>query len=578
MNFQRCGWAYWFILASSSIAWAESKVTSVPGDEMVHKALYDEMDRSMKKLSMENEAAPYYIAYTVIDFKQSLIEAEFGASKTQNESKGRNLGIDLRVGNPNRDNGNFWNSMGHARPSPLPLEDDYQMLRRKLWLRTDEVYKAALEVLAQKYMTEKHLNKSGMEDQVNLAPAKAAKTVNASKLLNGDMESERLAQIVIQLSGIFRDYPDIQESIVRGRAESVRTRILTSDGHWRDEQKSYVQLSVNVNTQANDGTPIRSWANFNVAEVRDLPEFSKLEIATRSMVTELLATQKAPKVESGNAVVLFEAPAAARLMRRLLSDHLSGTPAPLFPQPQSMGQPEPGSGEGYFSGKLGQQVGPTFLHVFDDPRSDMTQGNHYLFGSYRADDEAVPAEKVELIQNGILKNLYMSRTPRKEISLSNGHGRGAAIAGAIRGGPGVLFIQSTKATYSDKELRAQALQEAKTQGGKTKVYIVKQVDTRQRNTVPLIMFHLLPDGKEEPVRGANLGNLIPRSLKNLIAMGKTPFTNNVMGDVYSYAGGVYSSVVCPALVFKDVEITPHQRVPPRLPNYPHPYFVKTAKN
>lgn len=368
MTVQRWAWAWLCFLASGHVAWAESKEVPTPGDERVRKAMYDEMDRSMKELRMENEAAPYYIAYTVVDFQHSLIEAEFGTGKTQTEGKGRNLRIDLRVGSPNRDNGNVADPIAasYARPSPLPVEDDYQILRRKIWLRTDEAYKGALAVLAQKFRAEKDLSKSGEETHLNFAPAQASKTVYTPAVSKEDLESEKLAQLVIQLSSIFRDYPDIQESVVRGRSELVRTRILTSDGHWRDERRSYVQLSVNVNTQAIDGTPIRSWENFNVAKVADLPAFPKLEMEIRTMVTEFLATQRAPKVEAGNAVVLFEAPAAARLMRRLLSDNLSGTPAPLFPR--ALNSQEPGSGGSYFSSKLGQQVGPAFLRVYDDPR------------------------------------------------------------------------------------------------------------------------------------------------------------------------------------------------------------------
>ena len=46
-----------------------------------------------------------------------------------------------------------------------------------------------------------------------------------------------------------------------------------------------------------------------------------------------------------------------------------------------------------------------------------------MFGSYRVDDEGVPAQRVSLIEKGVLKTLLMSRTPRKEITSSNGHAR-----------------------------------------------------------------------------------------------------------------------------------------------------------
>ena len=66
----------------------------------------------------------------------------------------------------------------------------------------------------------------------------------------------------------------------------------------------------------------------------------------------------------------------------------------------------------------------------DDPLLDgRSRARPPLFGAYRVDDEGVPAQRVSLVEKGVLKSLLMSRTPRKEIEHSNGHARAARFAG-----------------------------------------------------------------------------------------------------------------------------------------------------
>ena len=75
-----------------------------------------------------------------------------------------------------------------------------------------------------------------------------------------------------------------------------------------------------------------------------------------------------------------------------------------------------------FTKKVGQEVLPKFLSVADDPTKSELAGVK-LAGSYDYDNEGVPARRVEVIQDGILKNFLTSRMPIKGFEQSNGHGR-----------------------------------------------------------------------------------------------------------------------------------------------------------
>ena len=63
----------------------------------------------------------------------------------------------------------------------------------------------------------------------------------------------------------------------------------------------------------------------------------------------------------------------------------------------------------------------------DDPTAQEFQGQK-LIGSYGVDQEGVHAEKVALVENGMLHQLLMSRRPGPEFTESNGHGRSTFLA------------------------------------------------------------------------------------------------------------------------------------------------------
>jgi TldD protein len=71
-----------------------------------------------------------------------------------------------------------------------------------------------------------------------------------------------------------------------------------------------------------------------------------------------------------------------------------------------------------YAGKKDQAVASKEVSVYDDATIDSR------YGSYRFDDEGVPARKVELIKNGMLVDFMYDRlTSVKDGRQSNGHGR-----------------------------------------------------------------------------------------------------------------------------------------------------------
>jgi len=121
-------------------------------------AMKDELTRSMQQLKLEGEAGPYYVSYLITDTYGLRITADSGAITANSENRNRTLKVDLRVGSYAQDNSNFLSLSNVAgllntltsSNIRLPLDDDYDVLRRQIWQATDRAYKNALETLTKK--------------------------------------------------------------------------------------------------------------------------------------------------------------------------------------------------------------------------------------------------------------------------------------------------------------------------------------------------------------------------------------------------------------------------------------------
>jgi TldD protein len=326
---------------------------------------------------------------------------------------------------------------------------------------------------------------------------------------------------------------------------------------------------------------LRSFVPFTALTPAGLPPLAQMEKAVRAMAKELVALRLAPVATSGAGAVLFEGLAAPQLVKQLLGDQIAGTPPPKTAQAGS----DEGNDQSVLASKLGQKVAAAILSAVDDPLLATGPGGVPLYGAYKVDDEGVPAQRVSVVEHGVLKSLLMSRTPRKEIAHSNGHARAPRFASS-RARVGTLIV-SGASPMQRPALLAELGKIAKTGGVTT--YIVRLLDeetlpgTEGDDLAALLSFGMgshgpppirplvvyrLDHGKETLVRGVLLENLLPRSLKEITAIGADPTVDNYMEGGGGFSG-VPSAIVSPPLLVSDVDIrrqTGRNRKPPLYPS------------
>lgn len=517
--------------------------TSASAEAPEVRAMREELDRTMQQLRLPHREPAYYGAYWLVDYEQRSIDASLGALVFTGEDSGRRVHVSLRVGSPAMDNSH----VADARAmfdlsdglSPAPMGNDVEVLRRALWLNSDQAYRNAIERLDQKGRErsaeiELELRPADFSDQL-LTPIDGPE---APPLPSGEV----MESLATSVSSVFARYPAIEESRVSITASRVARTLVTSDGITSREHHLLVEVKLHASLQASDGMILS-----HQETVFDTLDEERLAKAAGALATSLSELAGAELVGDYFGPVLFEDRAAAQIAHDMLAMNLSATP--MF-----------GEEAGGLARRLGKRVLPDAFWVYDDPGLHELAG-FPLIGHYLMDDEGVAAERVSLVERGRLRGLLTSRTPSREFSISNGHGR-SGLGGWARGMIGNLIVE-TRQGLGRAALRQRLLRAARDQGV-AYALVVQRLGERGFSTggvsppAPERMLRLYPDGREVLVRGGSLGEINVRELRNVIAAGREPRVYNTLVN-WSSGFASPSSVVAPDLLFEEVELTAPKR-------------------
>jgi predicted Zn-dependent protease len=245
------------------------------------------------------------------------------------------------------------------------------------------------------------------------------------------------------------------------------------------------------------------------------------------------------------------------------------------------GQRQRGEDEGRtFAKKIGEKVLPDFLTVADDP-TVRTMGGVDLSGWYQFDNEGMPAQRVELIKNGVLTNYLMARMPIEGFAHSNGHGR--AQAGYMPVGRQGNLIVTSAQKGTDAELRQRLIEEVKKRGKPYGLYFedieggftLTQAGTPQAfQVLPVMVWRVYADGRpDELVRGVDIVGTPLTAMGGILMTGEKPAVFD--GICGAESGGVPVAAVAPAMLFSEIEVQKRGHALDRPPLLPPPDLTAT---
>ena len=507
------------------------------------QAMREELDRSKAQLKMDNVAAPYYIEYHLWDMDEYDAEAAFGALREEQRSHARTLRVVVRVGDYKQDS----YGPGYAGVSLAPVDDDPIALRWQLWLATDQAYKAASEALAAKKAALREYTAEQPFDDFAHAPT----VESIEPVAKLDFDPKPWGEALEKATDLFRTDSKIESLSASFRATAVNQYFVNTEGTVTRDGYTVYYLSAEGSTQAADGMRLGRSPYHSAATLRELTTPDEFVADAAKMVQTLKELREAPIVdEDYRGPVLFSADAASDIFNGMIGGNIVGRRPPPGQSARTVGD---------YASNYKSRVLPTFLSVEDDPTAKAFDGKS-LIGTYDTDDEGVRAQKVSIVQDGMLVNYLLGREPIRDFPESNGHGRAAPSQLAM---PtiGNLIVKS-KETLSPAELK-QKLIDICRQEGKDYAYRVETLGGSDYE--PRLLYRVYQkDGHEELVRGAVFDELDTRALRNdLVAAGNDPLVSN-------REGAIPTTVISPSILIDDLEVKRTDKKNAKLPEYPAP--------
>jgi predicted Zn-dependent protease len=523
-------------------------------------AMRDEMARSMADLRMKGEPAPYYIEYEIDDIVSMRAIGRQGGIVDDVKDHSRTLRVQVRVGDYAFDSSRFVTQdrggAGAGAGATAPLDDNYDAIRREIWLTTDTAYKRAVSVFAKKKAA---FQNRAVTDQIP------------------DFSRETPVQIVVppappvltdrkwvdrakELSAVFARDRELDSSEVWVSEAHGTSFYLNSEGFKVITPVSTAYLRISAEARAEDGMTVPGVYAEVENRLDDLPPMSELLKRAADVANHVKARKMAPVGDEYTGPMLIERQASAELLRQTLTPLMLARRAPDGENPrlgQGQGQATP------FLSRIGLRVLSDSFSVSDTPSLKQYDGRP-VAGAYVVDDEAVPAKDVTLVEKGRLVTLLTSRTPQKNLLQSNGHGRSGSVQA------GVFQVRSTQTTPAS-ELKAKYLELLKAQS-KPYGYIVRAIaapgdvaGAGQGGPIVLDAVKVMPDGVEEPVRGLRFAGVPSTAFRDILEASEERVLHN-----YRVDSGTAASIIVPNLIFEELELQRTREIVQKPPIVPPP--------
>jgi predicted Zn-dependent protease len=532
------------------LLWTAGEVRAqAPNSSPVLAAMKAELASSIAQFKKQ-PTPPYFLSYEIIEVESTTIAGSFGVLVASSPpTRTRFLGIDLRVGDYMLDNtrpvrGALSNILDTYVNYTVPIDDDVDALRARLWYYTDQRYKRAIEQLIA-VKTNVKVKADETDKSGDFSPSKAevysdavAPPLHVDRKLWEDK--------VRRYTAPFQRYGNIYLANATFTGERQTRWFVSSDGAAVQTVDTGYRLGISVFAKASDGMELPRAEFFYSFTPEGLPGDEAVLAKVQGITKDLMAMKSAPVQEAYLGPAILSPRATGVIFHEIFGHRIEGQREKRENQAQT------------FRDKVGEKVLPEFLTVVADP-TRRKFGETELAGYYKFDNEGVKAEKVTVVENGVLKNFLMSRLPVDGFPKSNGHGRrspGRNVAGRQSN-----LLVTASVTVTPEQLKAQLIDEVKKRNLKYGLYFediaggftaVGRGVPNFFSVIPTMVYRIYPDGHEELVRGVDLiGTALTAFNKILAADNRMEAFNGICG---AESGPVPVAVGGPGLLFSEVEV------------------------
>ena len=552
-------------------------------DDPLLAAMKYELERTQKGLKLPDQPSPYFISFWVQERASAYISGSNGGITyfSPDLYPDRIASAQVRVGSYEFDNTNLpSSSRSYSDDFEYSYEDDWQSahvplegkdasLRSSLWLLSDKAYKKAITDYNKKKMLQ---ITTGKKERISdFFQERPEIFIGPIKGISFDQNIWR--DLIPEITGYLASKPEIMEPSMRVAAERIVNYYMNTEGTILRTSEVFYLVDVQAWARTPDGLMVKNFRDFFVRDPKELPDRERLMSEAEVLYKELLEIRQSEEFKPFTGPAILGPDVAGVFFHEALGHRLEGERQRMEESGQT------------FKGKIGEKILPEFLTIMDDPKMDRYHGRT-LTGSYTYDSEGVAAQKVTLVERGVLKNYLLSRTPIEGFNRSNGHGRSQRPkiwSSNPTVGRMANFIVLSEKRLPWRKLKSMLIDEAKRQG-KPYGLIIRRARSGETNTeapkqyygeafqafraTPVLVYSVnVKTGQEKLVRGVELVGTPLVSLEKVVATGDDEEVFN--GSCGAESGQVPVSVVSPSILTSQVEL---QRVggkpksPPILPS------------
>lgn len=561
--------------------------------EPLMEVLRSELDYAAEKLSTA-ATPPYYIDFRVTDTRQCKIGASFGVVTSDAENRERIFKPHIRVGSPEFDNFHNGASGSDYRATRvlLPLGDDdpaddpdnYQAdndpddnsddnsdndptgdnsdaTRQVIWREVERDYRRSVAALENARAADRIT--SAREDSApDFSPAPVENYYEPPfDKAETAFDRAEMRRRVEAYSAVFASFPEILMGTASVDFTVERKYFVSSEGGSVVQNLRACRLMVSALVRTADGMDLPLSNSYFAFSPADLPSDAEVMADTHLMAVTLTAMASAPVVDPYTGPALLSGEAAGVFFHEIFGHRVEG---------QRMKSDSDGQ---TFKKMVGQEVLPRAFSVYDDP-TQSTFGGNDLYGHYLFDDQGVRARRARVVENGVLNEFLMTRTPTDEFASSNGHARAADNLSPVSRQSNLVV--ETSRPLTDPQLRKQLVREAKAQDREFGLYFKKvtggftqtgRYTANSFNVTPLEVYKIYVDGRpDELVRGVDLIGTPLSMFANIVeAGGRTQIFTGVCG---AESGSIPVTAISPSVLVKKVEVQRKAKTsdtPPLLP-------------
>lgn len=538
---------------------------STSAQDKLLQILDEEIKREIEVLKTQQYPV-YNISFRVDESSYYSVGSSFGTlsyiTTESNFKPSRELTVELRVGSIELDNSHQLKKQQSPTGSytyigsvSLPVDDDALAIKQAIWNEVDKQYQSAVRQYS-KVVADKAVAVEAEDKAPDFSPAPKVESYfePAIDLKTIKINRQEWIDRTKKYSAVFLNDSSIIANSCNFSYQLNRKYFVSSEGAKIVQNFEATRVMLYSMIKADDGMILPLYESFFAFKPENLATDKEMMKKANIMLQNLIALKDAKVADPYSGPALLTGAASGVFFHEIFGHRVEGQRMKNENDAQT------------FKKKINELVLPKDLTVYFDPQLK-NYANFDLNGYYKFDDQGVKGQKVNVVENGVLKDFIMSRAPIENFPASNGHGRAMTGMGCVTRQSNLIVATTNRLT--DEELRNEFIKALKDQN-KEFGYFFKEVSggftqtgrysPNAFNVTPLMVYKVFVDGKpDELVRGVNLIGT-PLSIFSQIskAGGKDElFTGNCGAE----SGSVPVSSVSPSLIVNTIETQKNPKSP-----------------